>query len=255
MYNKSPKKILPWVALVAGFAGMALQTHLFSLTNERGLFPRYHFAGIGSFVLLAAVLAWAFLSARKIPATELDAPKFPGSVLSAAGILVWAVCIVLSSLQFRGDTLQILTLIFAIVSAGAMAMAAVRRFQGLQPHVLFYGAVIVFLILRTLYYSRLWIRETQIQAFIFPLLAHLLLMVTCYYRAAAALDNAECRKYVVASRITLFCCLLAVPAGDWLFYLSAGLWLATDFCVLPVPAEDGNTEEIPEDGEETESIL
>ncbi len=236
MHTKSPKKILPWVALVAGFAGMALQTHLFSLADSRGLFPRYHFAGIGSFVLLAAVLVWGFLSARRIPVSDHSAPLFPASVVSAVGILVWAVGIALSSFQLQGSgILHLLIRIFAILAAAALVIVAVLRFKGLRANALLYGAVILFLILRTLYGCRLWIREPQIQAFFFPLLSHLLLMIVCYYRAAAAVEAKDCRGYVLTSQAALFCCLLSAPAEDWLFYLSAGLWLATDFCVLPVP--------------------
>lgn len=235
MNIQSPKKILPLFSLIAGIAGMALQAHLFSLINDRGLLPEIHFAAIASYLLLAAVLVVGFLTVRKISC----APVFPASPVAAVGMLVWAVGIALSSFQLQGSgILFLLVRVFGIVAAVALVLVAFLRFKGLQPNVLLYGMVILFLILRTLASCQFWIRESQALVFIFPLLAQLFLMVTCYYRAAATMDATDCRKYIFTSQAVLFCCLSAAPAGNWLFFLSAGAWLATDFCVLPVPQEE-----------------
>ena len=34
-------------------------------------------------------------------------------------------------------------------------------------------------------------------------------------------------------KVALFCCILCLTGGEWMFYLSAGIWMASDFCALP----------------------
>ena len=62
-------------------------------------------------------------------------------------------------------------------------------------------------------------------------------MIASYCRAALALDLAHGKKYVFFSQAALFCCCVCCRGSDWLFYLSAALWLTFD-CPAPSTAPE-----------------
>ena len=64
-------------------------------------------------------------------------------------------------------------------------------------------------------------------------LASLFLLMAAYYRAEMPNSTAHYRRYAFFSQMALFCCMLCLTDGEWMFYLSAGIWMASDFCALP----------------------
>ena len=237
MNNSLHRGIFPWFALFTGIIGLALQSWLFSSVDGRGLLPSDHGATVISLLLLAATLGRSLLVLNKTaPATAYDA-LFPRSSLAAAGIAIAATGMLISAF-FTPATgiLGLLTPICGALAGGALLITAYCRFQGLQPHCLLHSAVAVFFIVRTMACCQGWGSEPQLQLYLFPLLASFFLLIAAYYRAELNVRQKNNRRYAFFSQGALMCCLSSAIHSQGLFYLSAALWLAADFFVLP-PAE------------------
>ena len=219
--------------------GFALRCWLFSSMDNLGLLPNNHIAGILTFLLLALTLGVCFLGVKNTATHDAYQQIFPRSGIAATGTAIGAVGMAISGFVLKSTGLfRFLLPVFGVLSAGALLLAAYCRFRGVRPNFLTHCAVAVFLILRALVSCRAWGAEPQLQLYFFHLLASLFLLFACYYRAELDLDSKGCRKYVFFAQAALFCCCLCLMGGDRLFYLSAGIWMATDFCVLSVKSEN-----------------
>ena len=232
MKNTLKKGALPFVSICLGIFGLALRCWLFSTIDANGLLPQNHIAGILSFVLLAIFLFIDFLATQNMAPSETYSGSFPPSMLALIGGIVSAIGIAYSALITEtSGLLQLFMPIFGILSAGAICIAAYCRLQGQRPNCLLHCVIAVYLILRIIAYGKIWGAEPQLQLYFFPLLSCLFLLLACYFRAEQDVLPANCRMYMLFSQAALFCCLLSVPNVDWVFYLSATVWMATDYCV------------------------
>jgi len=229
----SRRGIFPWFTVIEGVAGFFMQCWLFSTADRWGLLPRYHFSGFVSFFLLALTFFVCFMGARQ--EKDVSPEKlFLAYPPAAAGIGLSAIGFAISSFTVSGlSFLRFLTPVLGVLSAAALIYAAYCRMKGRQADGLLYCIVIVFLILRTMSCCSAWGSEPQLMRYFFPLLACVLLLVASYYRAALAIGEINYRRYVFFSQVALFCCCLSCRGGDWLFFLSAVLWLTCDF---PAPS-------------------
>lgn len=234
MNRFSKIRLFPWAPLLAGIVGFALQIWLFSLEDAKGLLPQGHISEILSFILLALVVAVCWFGVQNSAPTKDYCELFPTSKVAAVGGLIGAAGMGFSAFMLPATGfLRYLIPVFGLLGAGALVAISYCRFEGRQPNSMLHGAITVYLILRTMGACRIWGAEPQLQVYFFQLMASLFLLLACYYRAALDLQAGNSRMYVFFSQAALFCCCLCVPGGDWLFYLSAGIWMATDYCTPP----------------------
>jgi len=234
MNSSSKQGIFPWFPLFAGVIGLALRSWLLSLATPQGLLPHNHISAILSFLLLAVTLGVCLLGVRKAAPSGAYSQLFPRSPVAAAGIFIGAI-----GMGFSGFTLKITGLlqiflpVLGVLSAATLLLTAYCRFKGLRPNCLAHATVVVFLLLRILACCQTWGSEPQLLLYFFHLLACLFLLIASYYRAEMDVQMKDCRRYVFFGQIALFCCCLCLLGEDWLFYLSAAIWMATDTCVMP----------------------
>ena len=239
MKNFLRRIVFPWFAILTGVIGLALQSWLLSSVGDRGLLPSPHIASSVCLLMLAATLEICLLAILKIsPATDY-AELFPRSPIAAAGTAIAAMGMLISAFFAPASgLLRLLTPIFGVLAGGALLVCAYCRFQGLRPNCLLHGAVAVFFIVRTMACCQTWGSEPQLQTYFFPLLASLLLLIASYYRAELDILEKNSRLYAFFSQGALMCCLASASHTQGLFYLSAALWLAADFFVLPPAGQE-----------------
>jgi len=234
MNRFSKVQLFPWLPLLAGIVGLALQYWLVSLTDAKGLLPQNHISGILSFVLLALVLAACWFCVQNMAPTKDYCELFPASKVAAVGGLIGAAGMGFAAFMLPATgVLRYLIPVCGLLGAGALVLISCCRFEGRQPNSMLHGVITVYLIFRTMGACRVWGAEPQLQVYFFQLVASLFLLLASYYRAALDLQAGNSRMYVFFSQAALFCCCLCVLGEDWLFYLSAGVWMATDYCTPP----------------------
>lgn len=234
MNQLSKRGLFPWLTLLAGLIGLAMRVWLLSTVDKQGLLPDGHFAGVIPFLLLAAVLGISFWVVRKETPSLAYRKLFPPSVIAAIGTALGAIGMGFSAFTVNSTgPLQLLVYIAGVLGAAALLYAAYCRFIGLRPSCLLHVVLGVYMVLRVLANCRQWGTETQLQMFFFQLLGSLFLLIACYYRAEADALMGDYRKYIFFSQAALFCCCVCLSEKDWLFYLSAAVWLTADNCVPP----------------------
>ena len=234
MDTLTKRGFFPGFPLFTGMLGFGLRCWLLSTADDQGLLQAGHWAGALVFILFALTLAACILKVQPIALADSYQQLFPTSELAAIGTAIGAIGIAYTA--FTVDSfrfLQILLPLAGLLSAAALLISAYCRMKGLRPNFLLHGIVAVYLILRTLSGCQTWGAEPQLHLYFFQLFSCLFLLIACYFRAELDLASLDCRKYVFFSQAALFCCCLCLPEEDWIFYLSAGIWLATDYCALP----------------------
>ena len=230
----------PWLPLAAGLIGCCLRSWLLSAAEENGLLPYPHPANTMSFILLAVTLGLCFILICRTPDSTSYPLLFPSSRMAATGSILSGIGVGCSALSAPDTGLLFLPLIMlGAISAICLGIAAYLRFHAHRPHCLLHCIPAAYLMLRTIAFCRMWGMEPQFQVFFFDLLASLFVLIACYYRAELDARDGSYKKHLFFSQAAIFCCFLCLPGEDWLFHLSAAVWMAADFCVLPTP--------IPED--------
>lgn len=231
--------LFPWFSLLTGVIGFALRCVLLSSVDGKGLLPKHHFAGIVCFVLLAITLGVCFWRVRQAEPSKAYRQLFPVSRIAALGSALGALGMGCAAFTLNSSGLFRFVLpLLGCFAAGGLVYAAYCRYAGLRPNSLFYGPAVVYLILRTLLCCRMWGSEPQLQLYFFSLLGYLFLLIACYYRAEASALIGDYRRYLFFSQGAVFCLCLCLLGKDWLFCLSAVLWLSAETCRFPTPAED-----------------
>ena len=227
--------IYPWFSIGAGICGFFLQYWLFGGFHSDKLLPEYHLASFLSVALLVIVLIVNIVVLRHAPRVYDYDRLFPLSLVAAIGTALSAFGLGYTALNVGGaGFLKAAVPIFGILTAASLLCSAYFRLAQRQPICLFHCVVVVYFLLRTIARYRTWGSMSQISVYFFQLIAALLLLLSAYYRAELDIQTKNYRKYLFFSQSALFCCFLCLNCDDWLFYLSAGLWLAMDYCVLPV---------------------
>ena len=234
MNCSSQKGLFPWVTILAGLVGFVLRSWLFSAVDSKGLLPTNHISGILIFILLALTLGMCLIGLKGIAPVATCQQLFPASPVAAAGILLGGVGLGLSAFTVEATgLLRIIMPVFAVLTVVVMAVAAYYRLKGLRPNFLLHCIVAAYLVSRIMVCCRGWSSEPQLQLYFFQLMAFLLLLLACYYRAELDVLPKSYRQYTFFSQAALFCCCLCLQDADRLFYLSAAIWMATDLCALP----------------------
>lgn len=227
--------LLPLFTLIASLVGFGLRLWLFLTgTDERGLLPANHIAGILSFVLTAIVLAVLVLCTHKLTPLNSYSKLFPawplagiGCAAAAAGILY----VNIRDLLVQPDVITIVTLVLGLVAAAALLILGFCRLKGNHPSFWLQAAVTVYFMLHLVSQYRLWSSESQLQVYFFPLLASVFLMLTAYHGAVLDADKkANRRGYAFCNQAALFFCCMSLQGSSWPFYLAMAAWLGTNLC-------------------------
>lgn len=225
-------RFFPWTTLLVGIVGFALRSWLYSDIKD-GLLPADHPAGTICFILLALTLAACWFAVRNVSSHDDYMAQFPRSMAAGVGMLLAAVGLGISAFTMENTGIfRILVPVMGVVAALALAMTGLFRLKGQRPFWILHCIVAVYLMVRTMAYCGTWSAQTQVQLYFFQLLACCFLLLAGYYRAAMGILGGRPALYALFSQAALFCCCLCCVGGDWLFYLSAGIWMAADFCVL-----------------------
>lgn len=240
MNKYSPLGWFPWVSLLTGSVGLGLRCWLLSSADDRGLLPMYHIAALLSLLLLLLTAGFTFWQLRTAQPSNAYRLLFPPSTPAAAGTALGAAGLGISAFTVEATgMLGILIPLLGIASIGALLYASYCRLIGLRPNSLLHGTMVVYILFRILTCCRVWGAEPQVQLYLFPMLGSLFLLLACFFRAEADALSGDYRKFLFFGQVALFCCIMCLPGKDWLFYLSAAVWLAADYCVLPAHKDCG----------------
>ncbi len=239
MKHLSKSGPFPWLALLAGLVGLALRFWLLSCMDANGLLPQNHFAGILLLILFITVMAALALILRKA-GTEATYPQlFPASRPAAILSMAAAVGMGISSFTMAATSaLRILLIVLGVLWTAGLLLASYCRLQKRKPHYLLYGLGVLFFAIRAILCYRAFGSEPQLQVYLFEVLASVSVLLAAYYRAELTVWTGHYRQYVFFSQAALFCCCLCLAGQDRLFWLSAGIYLASDCCVLPAPRSE-----------------
>lgn len=234
MKSITKTRFFPWSTLLVGIIGFALRCWLYS-GLEGNLLPAHHPAGTICFILLAIMLAAIWLAVQNVSAQAEYWELFPKSVAAAVGIFVAAVGLGVSAFTVKGlGVLRYIVPGVGVMGAVALVLTGLLRLRGWKPAWMLHGAVALYLMLRTMASCSMWSAQTQLQMYFFQLLGCCFLMLAAYYRVALGIRGGKPALYVFFAQAALFCCCLSCVGSDWLFYLSAGIWVAADYCALPM---------------------
>ncbi len=225
-------KILPWFTMGAGGLGLVQQLWFRSGIDEKGLLPASHPALPLTYILLALVLAVVFLCARQLPPIAKYSRLFPVGIGRAVGCVVAAAGVLYAGLFFLkiSGGLGIITFAAGLAAAAAMAFLAFLRLKGGRPAVALHTLLTVFFMLFTVCNCRIWGSEPQVQAYLFPLLACVFLMLTGYHNTVLDVQKGSRIWLVFCNQAALFFCCLSLVGSNRIFYLAMIVYLALDLC-------------------------
>ncbi len=224
-------EIFSLFSFVFGIIGLGLQSWVLSSVDSSGLLAYWHIGEILTLVLLVVLTAVHVTFLKSVKPVGEHTDLFSQSPIAAVGCFLAAAGFILSAAttQVTG-ILRLLVFGLGILSGLGLGFAGYCRLQKKNPSCLLFAAVAVFLIFHTLASCQRWTAEVQVQTFVFPLLANLFLLLAAYYRSALEANVGNCQHYLFFRYLAIFCCLAGMAGGDWLFYLSGAVWMATDFC-------------------------
>lgn len=254
-------KYLPILVPIASVLGLLLR--LWTMgggPDESGLYAPQPLAWVLLWMVSIVTLAGiVFLSnGLKNPGRYSD--NFPPSVISAAGCGAAALAIVFSSLTTlvgAVDLLATITGILGLVSAVALVLVALARYQGKKPSFLMHTVICLFLALRVFDRCKHWSNVTQTGVFLFQFLASICVMLAAYQLCCFDVNLGNRRRSLFWNLATVYFCALALPMGEEpLFYGGMLLWMISNLCsVRPIKAAKAqgtdSEEPNPEPAEET----
>lgn len=227
--------LFSWFAIFTGTVGFFLRRWLFSAVEPNGLLPENHVAGVLTFLLLALTLLVCAIGVKRAVLSDNFAHLFPSSRFAATGTVLGAIGMGCSAFMLRtAGFLILLVPICGTLATIALVAAAFFRLRCVKPRCLLHGVVTLFLIVRTMACCRSWGAEPQLQLYFFEMLASVFLLLAAYFRTELDMGIGDYRRYAFFRQAALFCCCLCILGDGGLFYLSAGLWMAADYCMLAI---------------------
>ena len=250
---------LPPLALTAGLAACALRLGLYaSAVDVKGLLISGHPLTLSLWALTALVLAAVCAVTVRLEGSADYADNFspsPAAALGCAAMAAGSLVTVLTGEAGLPGILATVWMAAGILSAAALAVLALLRWNGARPHFALYAVMCLFLALHTVCRYRPWSGNPQLMDYLFALFACIGLMLFAFYQSGFALGMGKRRMQLTVGLLTAFACFACLPMAEHpLLYLGGGLWTLTDLCSLtPVPKqiEEPQPEEPqPESGEE-----
>lgn len=239
MIQSKQPSLIPWLTLLLGAVGYALRLWLLSGLDSHGLLPVAHPAGIICIVLLFLLLIFYVLLVLPLAPVAQYAALFPRSALAVAGNLIAAAGFFLEGIRKLSDMglLGMVFLVLSVLATLCMLYAAYCRLKGQRCHYLVRSYICFYLMLHLILSCRFWGSASQVQLYLFQLLASLFLVLAGYYRTVLDAQKSDRRPYIIVTQGALFCCLLSLKGDSALYYLAMAIWMATDCCnPRPKPA-------------------
>lgn len=228
---------LKFLVLGAGGIGLMLRLFLYITgTDAKGLLVSGHWAGWALWILTFAAIAAVLYLTRNLEGSPRYSDAFPMSVVSAAGCLLLAVMVVITTISELGDSALPLSKLMTVLGFGAAAalcFVGICRMMGMKPLFLFHGVICIYFAMRMVYEYRYWSADPQLMDYCFYLGAYLGLMLTAYHQAAFDADMGSHRKLWLFSLLTVFLCCLSVKGyRDTLLLYAGGVWAFTNLSSL-----------------------
>lgn len=233
-------RCLPWLTLMAGALGFGLRLALNGTLDEKGLLAARHPLGILLFLLTALVLAALVVLVRPLNPVRRYSRLFPASPAAGVGCGLAAVGVLFTgirALSGQPDPLTVLAALLALLAAGMLVWSGICRFRGKCPHYASHTVITVYFMFHLISQYRTWSPEPQLTVYFFPVIASVFLMLTAYQRTCLDVRKGSRRWFVFFNQAALFFCCVNLAGGDWLFYLSMGLWTLTGLCSLTTSRE------------------
>lgn len=220
-------RILPWFPLGAGALGLILRLWLFASTDEKGLLPTGHIADSALYILTALALGILFLATRELKPRALSSRFLRladgiGCLLGGLGLFAAA----LLDLSQGAVRLAFAAMIACILGGIAMFLMAALRFLHKKPPYWLPAIVTVALMLDTVAQGQTWGAVPQLQAYFFPLLAAIFLIMSAYHATALAADRPQPRQLAFFSQAAAFLCCLSLNTAQAPLYLGMAFWAA-----------------------------
>lgn len=227
--------ILPFFTMGAGGLGLALRIWLFSAADEKGLLPSSHFADYALYILTAATLGILFLATREL--TPRRVSKKIVRLSGACAYLLGGLGLILNAvLKLAGSSAKLAWVAVAASIIGSLAMLLMSTLKYARKRLPYWPPAIltVVLMLDTVAQCQVWGAVPQLQAYFFPLLASIFLILSAYHktRFAARMGNPQLLAFF--SQGALFFCCLSLNTSQWPLYLSMLFWAAVQLypCIL-----------------------
>lgn len=236
-------KYLPWAVLFLGVVGAALRAYLYATgVDDRGLLVSGHIAAYlmwAVHALFVAVMAFGVYPLLQAAKYSFNFPASPisgiGSAVAAMGVLVTAIYTLING----KDLVEILGGVVGILCAVSLGMRSYCHWQGKRPNGIFDGITCLYMMLYLVGQYRVWSATPQIQAYAYPLLAVISVLMACYQNTAFVLSEGNRRMHTLFHLSGLYFCLLSLPKCDApVLFAALGVWMLADLCNLtPMPRE------------------
>lgn len=248
---------LPILVPVASVLGLVLR--LWTLgggPDEAGLYAPQPLAWVLLWLVTALTLAGIYLLTRRLKNAGRYFDNFPRSVLGAAGCAAAALGVMyvsVTAFASAADLLDTLTGLLGILSAAALLLTALARYQGKKCHFGLHALPCLYFALRIFACCKHWSNLTQTGTFLFQFLASVCVMLAAYQLCCFDVNLGDRRSSLLWSLAGVYFCVLALPMGeDTVFYAGMLLWLLTNLCATrPLKSSKPQPEPIPEEEAET----
>ena len=232
---------LPAAAAVAGAAAALLRMGLYAWgLDEKGLLiPGHPLAlGVWGITILTAVLTVLALRDPRPAGEDIPAVTAAGYLVLAAGIGLTVFCnreVWLTVEKLRNG--------LGLAAAAALLWLGWCRWKRKTPFFAFHALVCLYLALHTISHYQIWCSRPQMQNYLFPMAASLLLALSAYCCAAEDVSLGKARTAKAGVLLGIFFCLAAAVREDASLYLPGALWLFTRFPgIVPAPRKDDGHE-------------
>lgn len=222
---------ISYVTMGAGILGIGLRLWLYATgVDHKGLLLENHPAGILSFVLTAAFLAWLFwiVKAEK-PSVKGNAKV--ARIAAAAGCMVAGAAVAAAGIMeylTGGAMLSLMTMTVCLCAGVVLIYVGLCRLQCRKPAKAAHVVMLVAFILLLISHYRSWSKEPQLQLYFFSFMAGMFLLFSVFCRAVWDMQNKGLRQMVYANQMALFLCCMSVKGDMPWFYLAMALWMAAD---------------------------
>lgn len=228
------------ITLLLSIAGAAAQLWLLHTgLDDKGLFVLPHaavFVGLG--IAVAAIILVIVQTKPILPMNDYAA-VFSASRLAAFGTMVYAFGLFTNSLSFWTESSAFLfriCCITGIAATGVLVYTSIRRLRRPQYASLTMAIVTVHWMLRLVCRYQEWMKQPQVQWYLYPLLLHVCLMITFFYRAFPEKQSPHFRRYLRFSLVSLLLSCMAFPGSrDSFLYLCTVVYLLSELYSLRLP--------------------
>ena len=236
MNSKLKSHHLPLLTAGMGAAALVLRSGLYLLgTDEKGLLVPGHPLSILTWVVTAAAIVLTGISVWKLNGSSEYEDNFGSSLPAAAGMFVLAGGIagsVISEWQTY-PVLELLRNAAGLLAAVSLVPAGLNRRQGKRPFFGFHAVVCIYLTLHAVSHYQNWSSRPQMQNYLFPMMASVLLALFAYYQAAFDVSMGKRRPQLITGLLAAFFCIAAVAGWEnVLLYLTGSVWTLTNLCSL-----------------------